>query len=345
MMSVKFTSILLHGIKSIGKYVDITVIRLQQGGISLINSRSAHARLLACFVIILSIMAAMPEALAQDVFVIQADALDMNRLGEMDYVNTYLSAGTQYIRVQYALEDEQQVSLLVTQTETGSIVLDKNYGLVSGTFDSGDIYIKFSDSGTVAYTIHLKIGETTHTFPFYRKLMVLRNNTASTFGLRIHQLDKSLTDSWTMATPLDLEEIAALPDGIKRIDICASNMYIIGTATVRIRDGMLRVSLQLNEEKEFEIEEQHLFLITSPATWYTADPRQLDHNKYDIGIDIPLVQALPGIRYAVLYLPMRLSYDPNGLDRFSYNPEDTELLRQLEIWDAMKELEKTDSVG
>ena len=313
--------------------------------------RSARIHWLAGLILLLAALAVFPAALAQDAFLIQVDQLDMGRLNDSEYVNEELSAPTQYIRVNCALNGTKQVRLQVIQADSGSIVMDKNYGQVSGTFQSGEIYLKYTGSSTVAYTITLTAGDTTYTFPFYRKLVMLKNNTACTFGVRIKNLDRGLTDAWTMATPLDLEEIAALPGGVKRIDLCASNMYIIGTVSVRVRDGALRVSMQLNEdenagESSFEISEQHLFLITSPADWNSIDPRRLAEQEFEIGVDISLEDSLPNVKYAVLYMPIKLSYDPNGLNRFSYNlQEDPELIRELEIWDAMKELEKAASVG
>lgn len=315
------------------------------------KSWSARIKWWTGLVLLLAAFMVVPAALAQDSFVIQADTLDMGKLTDSAYVGEYLSAATQYIRVTYALPGATQVRLKVVQKDTGNVVMDKNYGQVSGTFNSGDIYLKYSGSVTVPYTIALTVGDQTYTFPFFRKLMLLKNNTACTFGVRIKQLDRGLTDAWTMATPLDLQEIAALPGGIKRIDVCASNMYIIGTVSVRVQEGMLRVSLQLAEDNtpdssKFEILEQRLFLITSPLDWNSIDPRRLTGNEFEIGTDIPLEERLPGVQYAVLYLPIKLSYDPNGLDRFSYNTkEDLELIRQLEIWDAMKESEKSASVG
>ncbi len=315
------------------------------------KSRSAHWKWLAGLVLMLVVFMMIPAALAQDSFVIKADTLNMSKLTDSAYVEENLSAATQYIRITYALPSSKQVRLQVTQTGTSNVVMDKNYGQVSGTFNSGDIYLKYSRSATIQYTITLTVGDQTYTFPFYRKLMVLKNNSACTFGVRIKQLDKGLTDAWTMATPIDLAEIAALPGGVKRFNVCASNMYVIGTVSVRVQDGNLRVSLQLAEDNtldnsKFEILDQRLFLITSPLDWNSIDPRRLTENEFEIGTDISLEDRLPGVQYAVMYLPIKLTYDPNGLERFSYNTkEDLELIRQLEIWDAMKESEKSASVG
>jgi hypothetical protein len=45
-------------------------------------------------------------------------------------------------------------------------------------------------------------------------------------------------------------------------------------------------------------------------------------------------------------MPLKLSYDPNGLKRFNYDQlEDLELQRELQIWNIMKELDKAASVG
>jgi len=315
------------------------------------KSRSACMKVLLSFVMLLLSLAIIPVALAQEAFVIQVDKLDMSRLNDNEYVDENLSAATQYIRINCVLDGSKQVRLAVVRTDTNSVLMDKNYGQVSGTFRSGDIYLKFSGSSTKPYTITLTVGDKTYTFPFYRKLVKLKNNTACTFGVRIKNLDKGLTDAWTMATPLDLEENAALPGGVKRIDLCASNMYIIGTVSVRVRDGALRVSMQFAEESDaeeskFEVSEQHLFLITSPSDWNSIDPKRLEEKEYEIGVDILLKDSLPDTKFVVLYLPVKLSYDPNGLSRFGYNlHEDTELIRELEIWDAMKELEKAASVG
>jgi hypothetical protein len=315
------------------------------------KSRSACLKGLAGLILMLVALAVIPGALAQDAFVIQVDKLDMNRLNDSEYVGDNLSAATQYIHVDCVLEGTKQVRLQVVRADNGSIVIDKNYGQVSGTFRSGDILLKFSGSSTIPYTITLTAGDKTYTFPFYRKLVTLKNNTACTFGVRIKNLDKGLTDAWTMATPLDLTEIAALPGGVKRIDLCASNMYVIGTVAVRVRDGVLRVSMQLaddesQDESSFEISDQHLFLITSPSDWNSVDPKRLEEQEYEIGVDIVLKDSLPDTQYVVMYLPVKLSYDPNGLNRISYNlQEDPELAHELEIWDAMKELEKAASVG
>lgn len=309
---------------------------------------SVYRKWLAGLVLLLVILSAIPAASAQGVFVIRVDELNMDRLDDSAYVEENLSAATQYIRVDFALGGKKQVRLRVARADTGSVVMDKNYGEVSGTFRSGDIYLKYSGSSTVPYTITLTAGNDTYTFPFYRRLVPLKNNTACTFGVRIKSLNSRLTDAWTMATPLDLKEIAALPGGVKRIDLCASNMYVIGTVTVRVRDGVLRVSMQLseNEESAFEIAEQHLFLITSPSEWNSLDPRRLKEQEYEIGTDIILEERLPDTRYVVMFLPVKLSYDPNGLQHFSYNPkEDPELIRQLEIWDSMKEIEASAAVG
>lgn len=288
----------------------------------------------------------IPAALAQDAFVIQADKLDLSKLGDSAYVQDRLSAGTQYIRVTYALNGSAQVRLHVARSDTGSVVLDKDYGTVTGTFRSDDVYLKYSSSATIPYTITLSVGGEEITFPFYRKLMLLKNNTASTFGVRIKTLDRGLTDAWTMATPLDLAEIAALPGGVKRIDLCASNMYVVGSVSVRVRDGALRVSMQLAEGTGYEVIEEHLYLITNPSQWDSVDPKRTSLTEYEVGVDIPLQDNLPDVRYVVLYLPMKLTYDPNGLERFSYDTQnDPELIRELEIWDEMKEIEKQDSVG
>jgi hypothetical protein len=303
---------------------------------------------MARLVLLLAVLVIVPAALAaQDVFVIQTDKLDMAKLTDDDYIHDNLSAATQYIRIDCALGGSKQVSLKVVRADTGDVVLDKNYGQVSGSFKSGEIYLKYSGSTTIKYNITLTAGNTTYEFPFYRRLMALKNNTACTFGVRIKQLNSHLTDAWTMATPLDLTEIAALPGGVKRINLCASNMYIIGSVSVRVRDGILRVSMQLDGESDsYVINDQNLFLITSPSDWDSVDPKRLTEHEFEIGTDIVLQDSLKDVQYVVLYLPVKLTYEPNGMSRFGYDLQnDPELIRETEIWDAMKDLDAKASVG
>jgi len=167
------------------------------------------------------------------------------------------------------------------------------------------------------------------------------NNTVSSFGPHFRDVTPELTDLWYMFTPIDLTI-----QGMQTFELVASNMYVIGTVSVRVREDVLRVSMQLEDGSAFDIKEQHLFLIAAPSEWRTADPLRMQQPSYGIGVDISLSENLPGARYVVLYLPMKLTYDPNGLERFFHHPqEDAELLRQAEIWEAMQELEARLSVG
>lgn len=300
--------------------------------------------LCACLMVVLSCLA-LP-GLAVDTFVIPVNELDMNRLSDDSYIADHLSAGTQYIRLTYALSEQAHVVVSVVREDTGAAVHEKDYGQVSGTFRSDDIYLKYTGSETTKYNITVAIGDAKYKFPFQRQLMLLKNNTACTYGVRIKNLDKRLTDGWTMVTLLDLDEVAALPGSTKRIDLCASNMYVIGTVSVRVRDDALRVSMQLDEDNKFEISHQSLYLITNLSDWTSVNPKQMSQPQYEIGVDISLSQELPGVRYLVMYLPMTLTYDPNGLDRFSYDLKNNpDLQHQLEIWDAMETLETEQAVG
>ena len=125
-------------------------------------------------------------ALAETCFVIDVDTLDMQSLSDSAYVHNHLSGQTQGVRVRKYISDSNElaarVRLTIMQAETSSIVYDKNYGFVGGTFDSGDIYLPYVDNNTIPYLITLTIEEWTFSIPFMQLRPMLSQNTACTFG-------------------------------------------------------------------------------------------------------------------------------------------------------------------
>lgn len=296
-----------------------------------------------CLALVCVLMLSSGALAESDVFVIEADALDMSRLGDSDYVQQVLTAATQYIRVICTLgEEARQVTLSITRQDDGQVIYQKNYGEISGEFSSGDIYLKYAGSETVGYEITLMAGERKWVFPFYRELMLLSHNTACTYGIRVRDAAPWLTDGWTMATVVDLEALAA--QGSQSVLLCASNMYIIGTVEIRLTEGSLMVTVEPLENIQLTIHKQRLYAITDPGALAGLGRKALKSLKaFQPGDAIDMAEDLYESKYVILYLPMEISYDPNGLEQFSYSAD--EMTDQLEGWQYLMANSAVEAVG
>lgn len=285
-------------------------------------------------------------ALTETAFEINADQLDMDRVLEGDYIEENLAAKAQYISISYLVEGEQQVTISVSLQETGEAVYQKNYGSISGNFTSDDIYLKYTDSQTVPYTITLKVGAEETTFPFLRQLMMLQRNNACTYGVRMQDVQPNLTKRLQMGTALDLEAIRSLPGSRVEIPLCASSKYVIGTVTVRVRDDNLRISMAFVDGLDITMHRQAMYLFTHPGRLTSLGERDLDHlHQYQVGTDVSILKDLKGADKVILYLPMEVTYDPNGLAQFTYDLAGEENLQnQLIIWQELLEKETVQDV-
>ncbi|NCB36662.1 MAG: hypothetical protein EOM58_11550, partial [Clostridia bacterium] len=203
-------------------------------------------KLLCLLICLLMCQLLVPLAsLAEECYTIDVDALDMTRLRDNDYVYQHLAAQTQGIRLRKYVSDSSElaapVRLSIVQAETDTVIYDRNYGDVSGTFDSGTIYLPYVDHNVIPYLITLNIGDWTYAMPFMHLQPRLTDNGACTWGVRLGDLDASMSDSWLMGTMLDLDLLRT--QGMAIYPIVASNLYIIGQATVSITADQLTVNL------------------------------------------------------------------------------------------------------
>ena len=86
----------------------------------------------------------------------------------------------------------------------------------------------------------------------YEKIPVITmlNNTVCAFGPRLRDVNlyPYNTDLWYMFTPFD-----ASKDGTQTYELVASNMYIVGSVTLTIRDGNLMIDYKLSDPYKFTI--------------------------------------------------------------------------------------------
>ena len=269
-------------------------------------------------------------ALAGDCFVIDVDSLDMNSLNSNDYVASHLSAQTDGVRVRKYISDSNelaaQVRLTVTQAETSTVVFDKNYGYVSGTFDSGDIFLPYVDNNVIPYLITLNIEDWTYAMPFMHLQPRLSDNRACTYGVRLQDYNPSITNSWVMGTMLDLN--ALRQQGTLTLPLCASNLYLIGQATLGMSGNLLTVFVDFDPSANVEVLTSAVYLFGDVHGITTDNVSALAQPAHAIGETIDTT----GLSTALLYLPITLSYDSSGLTEFSYDLNSAELSQQLMLW-------------
>lgn len=259
-------------------------------------------------------------ALAGDCFTIDVDRLDMSSVNRDDYVARELSASAQGVRV--CKQVEGLVRLTLTQMDTQTLVFDKDYGWQDGSFDSGVIYLPYAGDRTVPYLVTLYAGDYVYAFPFMQLQPRMTHNGACTRGVRLRDLDSALGGDWLMGTMVDLDSLRS--QGSMRVDVCASNSYVIGCADIRMDGGSLRVDLSFNGSANVEVSQLSLYVITDCAS-YAAGQRASAHNVSE-WIDVDDADT------ALIYLPMQLSYDPAGLPSFQYNASSGDVQRQIELW-------------
>ena len=289
------------------------------------------AKLLSILLACILCAALLPaHALAEECFLIDVDTLDMNSVNQSAYVQAHLSAPAQGIRVSKYISNSNElaarVRLTVTHAETSAVVFDKSYGYVSGTFDSGDIYLPFVDNNTIPYIVTLNIEDWTYAMPFMQLQSRLTGNTGCTYGVRLRDANASLTGTWVMGTMLDLDTLRS--QGSLVLSVCASNAYTVGQATVSVAADQLSVSLALDTQADVQVQSSAVYLIANVAAMTTADPAAMPETAYSLGQPIDI----SGLRTAFLYVPISLNFDPTGLPEFVYDAGSAELATQWALW-------------
>ena len=234
----------------------------------------------------------IPSVRAEDCFTINVDTLDMDSLNSDEYVALNLSAQTQGIRVQKYISDSSElavpVRLTLTQMDSGTLLFDKDYGYQSGTFDSGVIYLPYVDNRTIPYLVTLYVADYVFAMPFMHLQPRLMYNGACTYGVRLRDLDSSLSADWLMGTMVDLTALRS--EGYRVVDVCASNYSIIGQATIQMQGDSLCVQLSFVPSANVEVNYLSLYVITDCAGMTTADVSRMPQPARSAGF-FPLAWA------------------------------------------------------
>lgn len=269
-------------------------------------------------------------ARADGCFSINVDALDMDLLRDTDYVAQHLSSDAPTICVQKYISDSYelaaQVRVTLTQMDTQTLIFDKNYGFQSGTFNSGDIYLPYGGNQTVPYLITVYVADWVFALPFMHQAARLEENSACTYGVRMRDYNPALTSDWHMGTMIDLGQLRS--QGSINVPICSSNSYLVGEARVSLSLDLLTVDLALVSNANVQVLQCTVYCIMDVASLSSADPARINQPGYGVGQPIDV----SGASSALLYMPMRLSYNSAGLSTFTYDLNQSDLQYQLALW-------------
>lgn len=86
------------------------------------------------------------------------------------------------------------------QMDSQTLLFDKDYGLQSGTFDSGVIYLPYVADRTIPYLVTLTVGDYVYAMPFMHQQARLVANNACTYGVRLNDLAVAFYGDWMMGT-------------------------------------------------------------------------------------------------------------------------------------------------
>ncbi len=291
-------------------------------------------RIISLALVLCLVFWAVP-ALGDTVFTIDLDALDMNRVGDDAYVQQYLSGGAQTIRVSKFIGEDDgaaaSVRLTVLRADTKQTMYDKDYGLISGVFESGDIYLPYPDSGSMFYLITLYLGQWVYAVPFLQVMPRLYNNGACTGGFRFSEASGGLSGDWLMGTMIDLDGLAQ-GGGVMQTPICASNQYLLGCATVKLSGGCLTVDIDLDANANAELVRYRLYIITDVSGVTTLNPNAMAQPSVQLGQPV----EVSGAAYALIYLPMTVNYDSALLSTFQYDAYSVGTQYQLSLWETAR---------
>ncbi len=287
-------------------------------------------RMLSLFLgAILAFCLASP-ALAEDCFFLSVDRLDMDQLRSDDYVAEHLSSDAAAICVQKYISDSPefaaQVRLTLMQMDTQTLILDKNYGYQSGTFDSGTLYLPYAGNRTVPYLVTLYVGEWVYAMPFMHLQPRLQDNSACSYGVRLRDLNPALTQDWLMGTMVDLAALRT--QGSMVIPLCASSSFWVGQATVTLQGDSLTVMLAFQSGASVDVYQCSIYCIRDVGSLTTVDPAYMTEPAYQVGQPMDV----NGANTVLLYMPMQLSYDPASLSPMTYDPGDPALQQQWALW-------------
>lgn len=148
-------------------------------------------------------------------------------------------------------------------------------------------------------------------------VLTMNNNTVCAFGPRLRDVNlyPNNTDVWYMFTPFD-----ASKDGRQTYELVASNMYIVGTLTIDIKDGNMTIDYKLADTSKFDITLEFFTVLNRIQDITQYEPEKLLNLRMTTKQPINLEEKFGEDRDLVLYFCSRCNYTwSNRYTSLSYN--------------------------
>lgn len=260
-------------------------------------------------------------ALAEDVCVVK-DASAVS----------HVTTGASYLRVQYPLPAETSVTLTVCD-EWGYLIYQRNYGLCSGTFRSGDVHLPI-DGESCDYIVTLATGEGEIAFTVTREQPLLTDTAVYAGGLTLEEMTGGSARKYAVVLDLDAlnEETAIAP-------MLAGGMQI-GEVYFSVLDGTLTVSASLFVDGA--IDKANVYIATDAITASTLGTSRFSGTKTRLNREIRLGDA----PYAAVMVQLTVTYDPACAQPLYLGETEMKVYSELqEDWQLMQLTTANEAVG
>lgn len=248
------------------------------------------------------------------------------------FAATRVTTEASYLRVLCPLAEETAVTLTV-RDEWNTLIYQRNYGVCSGRFRSGDVHLPLQGDGC-QYTVTLTTASAEHSFTVTRKLARMTDSSVYAGGASLRQLMDGSSRKFAIVLDLDAinQETFVAP-------LLAGGMQI-GEAELSVLDGKLTVTARLTADGQ--IDKANVYIATDALTAQTLGTNRFCGIKTKLDRTIDLGDA----PYAAVMVQMTVTYDPTTAQAFEISREEELLLQELlENWQLMQLVTANEAVG
>ncbi len=190
-----------------------------------------------------------------------------------------------------------------------------------------------TEPGEKLYTCQ---NDPSHTYTEKLDPLTRPNNTLCAFGPRLRDYYRDPSRPWYMFTPFD-----ASKDGVQTYELVASNNYIVGSCTLTIKDGNLRLDYKLVDTSKFTVTLEFFTVLHRIDDLTKYEPEDLLYMKWNKNQDYNLAEYFGEDTNLVLYFCSRCTYSySNRYLGLNYNSTAHQRLLR-----SMEELMKADLIN